>query len=75
MKAASRPFKARHSGGRCPVCKNRIVKHTLIVKLEKTATWIEGKRLIPHGGGKFFTNVVSADYAHAECMEDKDEAE
>ena len=73
MKASSRPFKAKHDSGRCPACKKRITKDTPIVRLEKEVTWLEGKRLIPHGRGRFFTDLKSADYAHAECMEDKDE--
>ena len=73
MKAASRPFKAQYNSGRCAVCRNRIVKYTLIVKLEKTATWIESKRLIPNSGGRFFTDLKTADYAHAECMEVQDD--
>ena len=68
-------FKSKYNSGRCGFCKRRIVEGQLIVKLEKTVTWIESKRLIPHGGGRFFTDLKTADYAHAECMEDEDGTE
>ena len=67
----SRPFKSKYNSGRCPVCKRRILADDLIVRLEKTVTWIESKRLIPNSGGRFFTDLKTADYAHAECMEER----
>ena len=75
MKASSRPFKAKYTSGRCAVCRRRILAGDLIVRLEETVTWIEGKRLIPHSGGRFFTDLKTADHAHAECMEAKDDTE
>ena len=75
MKAATRPFKSKYNSGRCPVCTRRIIADDLIVRLEETFTWIESKRLVPHGRGRFFTDLKTADYAHAECMEDKDETD
>ena len=73
MKAASRPFKSKYDSGRCAVsnCRRRIIKGDLIVRLEKTVTWIESKRLIPHGGGRFFTNLKTANHAHAKCLEER----
>ena len=73
MKATSKPFKASFTSGRCAACRRRILADTFIVKLEKTVTWIESKRLIPRGGGRFFVDQRSSQYAHDECMEAKDE--
>ena len=75
MKSSSRPFKSKYNSGRCPVCKRRILADDLIVRLEKTVTWIESKRLIPHSGGRFFTDLKTADYAHAECIEERNNDE
>ena len=74
MKASSRPFKAKHDSGRCPVCRRRIVKGQSIVRLDKTATWVEGKRTIPNGSGNFFTVLKTTDYVHAQCLEEYKEA-
>ena len=74
MKAASKPFKSKYDSGRCPICKRRISKDALIVRLEKTVTWIEQKRLVPNGRGRFFTDQKTADYAHAECIEEKEQS-
>ena len=75
MKAASKPFKSQYAGARCPICKRRIAKDASIVRLEKPVTWIESKRLIPHGGGRFFTDLKSSQYAHAECIEERNNDE
>ena len=71
MKAASRPFKSKYDSGRCPICKRRISKDALIVRLEKNVTWIESKRLIPNSGGRFFTNLKTSNHAHAKCLEER----
>ena len=73
MKATSRPFKSKYDSGRCPLCKRRISKDDLIQRLEKTVTWIESKRLIPHGGGRFFTDQKTANHAHAKCLEERND--
>ena len=70
MKAASRPFKSKYDSGRCPICKQRIAKGHSIVRLEKTAIWLEQKRLIPNGRGRFFVDKLSSQYAHAKCLEE-----
>jgi hypothetical protein len=70
MKASSRPFKPKYAGARCPICPRRITKDDLIVRLEKTVTWTEEKR---NAYGKAYLARRYADYAHAGCMEDKDE--
>ena len=72
MKAASRPFQSKHPG-RCPICKLRITEGQSIVKLENPVTWIATKRLIPHGGGRFFTDRQSSQYAHDECINEKEQ--
>ena len=74
MKATTRPFKSKYTSGRCPRCKRRILADDLIVRLDKTVTWIAQQRLIPHGRGRFFTDLKSSQYAHAKCM-DKHERE
>ena len=71
MKAASKTFKSKYDSGRCPICKRRISKDAMIVKLEKTVKWIESKRLIPNSGGTFFTDLKTADYVHAKCLEER----
>jgi len=74
MKASSRPFKAKQHGT-CAACRDAISVDDMIVRLQKPVTWIESKRLIPRGGGRFFVDRRSSQYAHAECMEVKDETE
>lgn len=74
MKAASRLFKSKHDSGRCPICRRRIVKGQLIVRLEKPVSWIEQKKLIPHSGGRFFVDQQSSQYAHGDCLEEYKEA-
>ena len=69
MKASSRPFKSKYNSGRCGICKRRIIKDQLIVKLEIPIVWIQSK-LIPHGRGKFYRNEKTSAYAHAECLEE-----
>lgn len=69
------PFRARFDGGRCAFCRRRISKGDEIVRLDKVVTWIESKRLVPRGGGRFFTDQQSSQYAHAKCQEAKDETE
>ena len=72
MKTTGRKFKSKYDSGRCPICKRRIVKGDLIQRLEKEVTWIEQNRLILNSGGRFFTDLKTAKYAHAKCLEDKD---
>ena len=72
MKVSSKPFKARQHGT-CAVCRKAITKRAMIVRLEKPVAWIENKKLIPHGGGRFFVDQRSSQYAHAGCMEGKDD--
>ena len=72
MKAASKPFKSKHPG-RCAICKRRITEGQSIVKLEKPVSWIESKRLIPHGGGMFFTDQKSTQYVHEDCLKEKEQ--
>jgi len=74
MKASSRPFKAKQHGT-CAACRGAISAGDMIVRLEKPVEWIECKRLIPRGGGMFFKDLRTSQYAHAECMEAKDETE
>ena len=74
MKAASKPFKSKYDSGRCPICKRRISKDALIQRLDKTATWVEGKRTMPNGSGNFFTVLKTTDYVHAQCLEEYKEA-
>jgi hypothetical protein len=74
MKASSRPFKAKHDGGRCPICRRRISKGALIVRLERVVTWIEQKRLVPNGRGRFFVDQQSSQYAHSKCLDERKEA-
>ena len=69
MKAASAPFASKYDSGRCPVCKRRISKGAMIVRLEKPVKWIESKRLIPNSRGRFFTDLQTSQYAHDECLE------
>ena len=71
MKAASRPFKSTLPG-RCAICRRPIANGQSIVKLEKPVSWIESKRLIPRGGGRFFTDQKSSQYAHADCLKEKE---
>ena len=67
-----RPFKSKYDSGRCGICKRRILKDQLIVKLETPITWIESK-LIPHGRGKFFRNKRTSAYVHTECLEERND--
>ncbi len=69
MKAATKPFASKYDSGRCPVCKRRISKGAMIVRLEKPVQWIAQKRLVPRGGGRFFTDLQTSQYAHAECLD------
>ena len=73
MKAASRLFKSKYTSGRCPICKLRIVEGQLIVRLDKPVSWIEQKKLVPYGGGRFFTDQKSSQFAHADCLEEYNE--
>lgn len=73
MKAASRLFKAKHNSSRCPVCRRRIVAGQLIVRLEKPIAWIEQKKMIPNGRGRFFVDQQSSQYAHNDCLEEYNE--
>ena len=72
MKATSRLLKAKHYGT-CAICKTRISKGALIVRLEKPVSWIVNNRLIPHGGGRFFVDQRSSQYVHAKCMEERND--
>ena len=78
MKTSSRLFKAKQHGT-CAICKTRISIGALIVRLEKPIAWIESKRLIPRGGGRFFVDQRSSQYVHGDCLEEykevKDETE
>ena len=73
MKAASKPFISKYDGGRCGVCRRVISKGASIVRLEKPITWIEQRRLIPRGGGMFFTDRKSTQLAHTQCLEEKEQ--
>ena len=75
MKAATRPFKSKYDSGRCPICRRRISKDALIVKLDKPIVWIEQKRMIPRGGGRFFTDRKESQYVHAKCLEERNDDE
>ena len=72
MKASNAPFASKYDSGRCPVCKRRISKGAMIVRLEKLVQWIEGKRLIPNSRGRFFTDLQTSQYAHDECLKKGD---
>ena len=73
MNASSRLFKAKEYGT-CAICRTRISIGALIVRLEKPIAWIESKRLIPRGGGRFFTAQRSSQYVHGDCLEEYKEA-
>ena len=72
MKAIGKPFPSKYDSGRCPVCKRRISKGAMIVRLEKEEEWIESKRMIPNSRGRFFTDLQTSQYAHDECLEKGD---
>lgn len=74
MKASSRPFKSKYDSGRCAVCKRRILAGALIVRLEKPVPWVVSNRLVPDGGGRFFVDQRSLQYAHGDCLEEYKEA-
>ena len=71
MKAATKPFASKYDSSRCPVCKRRISKGAMIVRLEEEEKWIESKRLIPNSRGRFFTDLQTSWYAHDECLENR----
>ena len=49
---------------------NNVAEYSGIMKAFR---WIEQKRLIPHGGGRFFTDQPSSQYVHAQCLEEKEQ--
>ena len=69
MKTSSRPFKARHDSGRCPICTKHILKGETIQRLENTANWWEDKA----SDGIVIKVICYADYVHASCLEERNE--
>ncbi len=65
MKAATKPFASKYDSGRCPVCKRRISKGAVIVRLEETASWTVEER---SRSGKAYLRVCYAEYAHEKCL-------
>ena len=78
MKVASRPFKAKQYG-KCPIKNGTSEHHTInigdiIVRLETGVKWTE-KRASIGMHGKCFNVQCSTDYAHAKCLEERNENE